>query len=129
MRKAGTHTFPAIDRVIYGKATSDALEDEAVRSLPHGSGGELFSLPLACSPTDRGAIDAEWRRIQCSSARHRWAQQIKTDFLPSPDDARGDHSRPRPHPSYAFKTLDGIWNTINGSWYRSIVLARRHPVG
>src|SRR3954453_8527881 len=31
MRKAGTHTFPAIDRVIYGKATSDALEDEAVR--------------------------------------------------------------------------------------------------
>src|SRR3954468_14021771 len=31
MRKAGTHNFPAIDRVIYGKAASDALEDEAVR--------------------------------------------------------------------------------------------------
>lgn len=31
MRKAGIHNFPAIDRVVYGKAASDALNDEAVR--------------------------------------------------------------------------------------------------
>src|SRR5437868_14515260 len=31
MRKAGTHNFPAIDRVIYGKAASEALNDEAER--------------------------------------------------------------------------------------------------
>jgi maleylacetate reductase len=31
MRKAGIHNFPAIDRVVYGKAASDALKDEAER--------------------------------------------------------------------------------------------------
>ena len=31
MRKAGIHNFPAIDRVVYGKAASEALNDEAVR--------------------------------------------------------------------------------------------------
>ena len=31
MRKAGIHNFPAIDRVVYGKAASGALNDEAVR--------------------------------------------------------------------------------------------------
>src|SRR3954451_2003101 len=31
MRKAGIHNFPAIDRVVYGKAASDALNDEAMR--------------------------------------------------------------------------------------------------
>ncbi|MBR1144507.1 iron-containing alcohol dehydrogenase [Bradyrhizobium sp. AUGA SZCCT0431] len=31
MRKSGIHTFPAIDRVVYGKAAADALNDEAVR--------------------------------------------------------------------------------------------------
>src|SRR3954469_24845556 len=31
MRKAGIHNFPAIDRVVYGKAACDALNDEAVR--------------------------------------------------------------------------------------------------
>ena len=31
MRKAGIHNFPAIDRVVYGKAASDALKDETDR--------------------------------------------------------------------------------------------------
>lgn len=31
MRKAGIHNFPAIDRVVYGKAASDALKDETER--------------------------------------------------------------------------------------------------
>jgi maleylacetate reductase len=31
MRKTGIHNFPAIDRVVYGKAACDALNDEAVR--------------------------------------------------------------------------------------------------
>jgi maleylacetate reductase len=31
MRKAGVHNFPAIDRVIYGKAASEALNEEAER--------------------------------------------------------------------------------------------------
>jgi len=31
LRKAGIHNFPAIDRVIYGKAASEALNDEAER--------------------------------------------------------------------------------------------------
>jgi maleylacetate reductase len=31
MRKTGIHNFPAIDRVIYGKAAADALNDEAER--------------------------------------------------------------------------------------------------
>src|SRR6476620_8566710 len=31
MRKSGIHNFPAIDRVVYGKAAADALKDEAVR--------------------------------------------------------------------------------------------------
>src|SRR6266702_6461003 len=31
MRKTGIHNFPAIDRVVYGKAAWDALNDEAVR--------------------------------------------------------------------------------------------------
>ena len=31
MRKTGIHNFPAIDRVVYGKAAADALKDEAVR--------------------------------------------------------------------------------------------------
>lgn len=31
MRKAGIHNFPAIDRLVYGKAAADALKDEAVR--------------------------------------------------------------------------------------------------
>src|SRR5437868_14339187 len=31
MRKAGTHNFPAIDRVVYGKAASEALKDEVER--------------------------------------------------------------------------------------------------
>jgi maleylacetate reductase len=31
MRKAGIHHFPAIDRVVYGKAASDALKDETER--------------------------------------------------------------------------------------------------
>jgi maleylacetate reductase len=31
MRKAGIHNFPAMDRVVYGKAASDAVNDEAVR--------------------------------------------------------------------------------------------------
>ena len=31
MRKSGIHNFPAIDRVVYGKAAADSLNDEAVR--------------------------------------------------------------------------------------------------
>lgn len=31
MRRTGIHHFPAIDRVVYGKAAADALKDEAVR--------------------------------------------------------------------------------------------------
>src|SRR5437899_3763462 len=31
MRKAGIHNFPEIDRVVYGKAAAEALNDEAVR--------------------------------------------------------------------------------------------------
>jgi maleylacetate reductase len=31
MRKSGIHNFPAIDRVVYGRAAADALKDEAVR--------------------------------------------------------------------------------------------------
>ncbi len=31
MRKAGIHNFPSIDRVVYGKAACEALNDEAVR--------------------------------------------------------------------------------------------------
>ena len=31
MRKSGIHNFPAIDRVVYGKAAADSLKDEAVR--------------------------------------------------------------------------------------------------
>jgi maleylacetate reductase len=31
MRKSGVHNFPAIDRVVYGRAAADALKDEAVR--------------------------------------------------------------------------------------------------
>lgn len=31
MRKSGIHNFPAIDRVVYGKAAADFLKDEAVR--------------------------------------------------------------------------------------------------
>jgi maleylacetate reductase len=31
MRTAGIHNFPAIDRVVYGKAAPDALNDEAMR--------------------------------------------------------------------------------------------------
>ena len=31
MRKSGIHNFPAIDRVVYGKAAADALKDEAMR--------------------------------------------------------------------------------------------------
>ncbi|WP_315802362.1 iron-containing alcohol dehydrogenase [Bradyrhizobium sp. SZCCHNS3002] len=31
MRKSGIHNFPAIDRVIYGKAASEAIGDEAIR--------------------------------------------------------------------------------------------------
>jgi maleylacetate reductase len=31
MRKTGIHNFPAIDRIVYGKAACDALNDEAVR--------------------------------------------------------------------------------------------------
>ena len=31
MRKSGIHNFPAIDRVVYGKPASEALNDEAVR--------------------------------------------------------------------------------------------------
>ena len=31
MRKAGIHNFPAIDRVVYGKAAADSLKDEAAR--------------------------------------------------------------------------------------------------
>lgn len=34
MRKVGTHDFPAIDRVVYGEAASEALKDEAVRLDP-----------------------------------------------------------------------------------------------
>ena len=31
MRKTGAHNFPAIDRVIYGKAASEAVSEEAER--------------------------------------------------------------------------------------------------
>jgi maleylacetate reductase len=31
MRKSGVHNFPAINRVIYGKAASEALNEEAGR--------------------------------------------------------------------------------------------------
>ena len=31
MRKSGIHNFPAIDRVVYGKAAADSLKDEAAR--------------------------------------------------------------------------------------------------
>jgi len=31
MRKTGAHNFPAIDRVIYGKAAAEALSEEAER--------------------------------------------------------------------------------------------------
>ena len=31
MRKTGAHNFPAIDRVVYGKAASEAVSEEAVR--------------------------------------------------------------------------------------------------
>lgn len=31
MRKSGVHNFPAIDRVIYGKAASEALNEETGR--------------------------------------------------------------------------------------------------
>src|SRR6478672_4678439 len=31
MRKSGIHNFPAIDRVVYGKAAADSLKDEAER--------------------------------------------------------------------------------------------------
>jgi len=33
MRKSGIHNFPAIDRVVYGKAAADSLNDEAVRLM------------------------------------------------------------------------------------------------
>ncbi|WGS21734.1 MULTISPECIES: hypothetical protein [unclassified Bradyrhizobium] len=31
MRRTGAHNFPAIDRVIYGKAASEAINEEAER--------------------------------------------------------------------------------------------------